>query len=161
MVNKLVVSIADMCVSKDPSAFLITYSLGSCIGVSIYDPVVKVGGLLHLMLPESKIAPDKAEKNPCMFADTGVPVLFKEAYKYGADKKRIIIKIAGGAQVMDASGFFNIGKRNYMALRKIFWKNGVLINNEDIGGNVNRTMRLEIATGRLCLKVSDKGEIEL
>ena len=161
MASKLVVGIADMCVSKDPSAILITYSLGSCIGVSIYDPVVKVGGLLHLMLPESKIVPDKAEKNPCMFADTGVPLLFKEAYKYGADKKRIIIKIAGGAQVMDASGFFNIGKRNYMALRKIFWKNDVLISKEDIGGNVNRTMRLEIGTGCVYLKVSDRGEIEL
>ena len=161
MAGKLVVGIADMCVSKDPSAVLVTYSLGSCIGVSIYDPVVKVGGLLHLMLPESKIAPDKAEKNPCMFADTGVPLLFKEAYKYGADKKRMIIKIAGGSQVMDASGFFNIGKRNYMALRKIFWENDVLINKEDIGGNVNRTMRLEIGTGRVYLKVSDSGEIEL
>ncbi len=161
MNKKIIVGIADMRVSNDPSAILVTYSLGSCIGVSIYDPVAKVGGLLHFMLPESKIAPDKAEEKPFMFADTGVPLLFKEAYKYGGNKRRMIIKIAGGAQVMDASGFFNIGKRNHIALRKILWGNNVLIDKEDIGDNVNRTMRLEIGTGRVFLKISGGKEKEL
>ncbi len=161
MASRIVVGVADMKVSNDPLAALITYSLGSCIGVSVYDPAVNVGALLHFMLPESKIALDKARKNPYMFADTGVPLLFKEAYKYGAEKRRMVVKIAGGAQVMDASGFFNIGKRNYMALRKICWKNGVFVDSEDIGGNVNRTMRLDIATGRLYLKISGSSETEL
>ncbi len=81
---KIIVSIADMKVTKNPDDTLITYSLGSCIGVAIYDPFVKVGGLLHFMLPDSRIDPQKAQRNPWMFADTGIPSLFKEAYKLGS-----------------------------------------------------------------------------
>lgn len=158
---KLIVGIADMKVANDPSATLVTYSLGSCIGVAIYDPAIRVGGLLHFMLPESQIDLQKAQKNPWMFADTGVPHLFKEAYKFGAEKRRMQVKIAGGSQILDDSGFFNIGKRNYMALRKIFWTNGVLIHAEDIGGNVNRTVSLELLSGKVSVKISGDGVKEL
>ncbi len=158
---KLIVGIADMKVSNDPNATLITYSLGSCIGVSIYDPAVGVGGLLHFMLPESKIDHQKAHTNPFMFADTGIPILFTEAYKFGAEKRRMQVKIAGGSQILDESGFFNIGKRNYMALRKLFWTNGVLIHAEDIGGNVNRTVSLDLRSGKVQVKTSGDGVREL
>ncbi|MBN1841798.1 MAG: chemotaxis protein CheD [Deltaproteobacteria bacterium] len=155
------VGIADMKVSDDPAATLITHSLGSCIGVAIYDPVAKVGGMVHYMLPESKLDSNKAKSQPLMFADTGIPLLFKACYKLGAEKKRIISKVAGGSQIIDASGAFNIGKRNYAALRKIFWRNNVLVDAEDVGGTSNRTMRLNIATGELALKVYGRGEIIL
>jgi chemotaxis protein CheD len=158
---KKIVGIAAMEVCKDIQTGLITYSLGSCIGVAIYDPVAKVGGLLHYMLPESKIDPHKAQKNPYMFADTGIPLLFREAFRYGASKGRIIVKVAGGSQILDDTGFFNIGKRNYMALRKILWKNNILIKAEDIGGQVSRTLRLELATGKVWLKYSGEVEREL
>ena len=151
------VGIADMKVSNNPEDTLITHALGSCIGVIVYDPVVKVGGLLHFMLPESKVNPQKAKENPYMFADTGVPLLFKTCYKYGAEKKRMIVKVAGGAQIMDEAGHFNIGKRNYAMLRKIFWRNGVLIKAEDVGGMVNRTVELDIATGEVRLKIPGQG----
>ena len=98
---KVIVGISDMKVSNDPNATLVTYSLGSCIGISIYDPVVKVGGLLHYMLPESSIDGAKAEKNPYMFADTGIPNLFKESYRFGAKKQRMRVIVAGGAQILD------------------------------------------------------------
>ena len=150
-----------MKVSRQAEADLITYSLGSCIGVVVFDPVARVGGLLHFMLPESQIDPEKAKRNPWMFADTGIPVLFKEAYKYGAEKSRLIVKVAGGSQIMDDKGFFNIGKRNYAAMRKIFWRNNVLIKAEDVGGMVNRTVRLEMSTGRVWMKTSGEGEREL
>jgi len=153
----VVVGIADMKVSKDPTATLVTHSLGSCIGLAVYDPVAGVGGLLHYMLPGSDLDPEKAKENPLMFADTGIPHLFKACYKLGAEKKRMVCKVAGGSQIMDASGTFNIGKRNYTALRKIFWRNNVLVDAEDVGGACNRTMWLEIATGALKLKVSGKG----
>jgi len=146
-----------MKVSDDPGVTLVTHSLGSCIGLAVYDPVAKVGGMLHYMLPESELDTKKAKTRPFMFADTGIPVLFKACYKLGASKGRMIVKVAGGAQVMDASGVFNIGKRNYAALRKIFWRNKVIIDGEDIGGTVNRTMRLSVATGELSLKVSGQG----
>ncbi len=158
---KIIVGMADMKVSNEPEATLITYALGSCIGVTLYDPVVKVGGMLHFMLPDSQIDPEKGEKKPWMFANTGIPQLFQEAYKLGADKRRLSVKVIGGAQVMDDSGFFNIGKRNYMTLRKMFWTNNVLIRAEDVGGSVNRTVRLEVSTGRLWVKTSGSGEKEL
>ncbi|NVM22086.1 MAG: chemotaxis protein CheD [Desulfobacterales bacterium] len=146
-----------MKVSNDPSEVLVTHSLGSCIGVAVYDPVVRAGGLLHFMLPESELDHGKAKAKPLMFADTGIPLLFKSCYKLGAVKSRMIVKVAGGSQIMDQSSVFNIGKRNYAALRKMFWRNNVLIDAEDVGGTVNRTMRLSIATGELSLKVSGKG----
>ena len=143
-----------MQVSNGPDANLITYSLGSCIGVSIYDPVAKVGGLLHFMLPESTLDEAKARKNPFMFADTGIPALFKEAYRLGAAKQRMKVIVVGGAQVLDQKGFFNIGKRNHMAVRKIFWKNKVMIDYEEVGGNVNRTIKLLINNGEAWIKTS-------
>jgi len=150
----IIIGVSDMKVSNDVQASLITYSLGSCIGVAIYDPVVRVGGLLHFMLPDSTLDKAKAEKNPFMFADTGIPALFKATYKLGAEKKRMRVVVVGGAQVLDQKGFFNIGKRNYMAVRKIFWKNKVMIDYEDVGGNLNRTVRMDIHNGDIWVKVS-------
>jgi len=158
---KIIVGIADMQITNDPDATLITYSLGSCIGVAIYDPAARVGGLLHYMLPDSSIDLQKAQQNPWMFADTGIPLLFKEAYKLGAEKKRLQVKIAGGSQIMDESGYFNIGKRNHMALRKIFWKNNVLIQSEEIGGSVNRTLAVELSSGKVWIKTSGDGTREI
>ncbi len=158
---KVVVGISDMKVSNKPGDVLITYSLGSCIGVVIWDPVVKVGGMLHYMLPDSNLDKERSEQRPFMFADSGIPLLFKETYKIGAVKSRLIVKAVGGSQVMDANGVFNIGKRNYTMLRKIFWKNKVMISKEDIGGAVNRTVSLEIGSGITRLKVSGRGEFEL
>ena len=150
-----------MGVSSDPEATLITYALGSCIGVSLYDSVAQVGGLLHFMLPESKLDPQKAQKNPWMFADTGIPLFFKELYRLGGEKGRLRVTVCGGAQVMDAEGFFNIGKRNYMALRKLFWMNNVLIQAEAVGGQVNRTVRLELSSGKVWVKTSGEQEREI
>ena len=149
---------ADMRVTDRPDATLVTFSLGSCIGLSIYDPVAKVGGLIHYMLPEAKIDPVKARQRPFMFADSGIPMLFKKSYELGAKKQRLQIKAAGGSQILDDNGYFNIGKRNYAALRKLFWRNNVMIDKEDIGGNVNRTMYLSLEDGTVKLKISGKRE---
>ena len=158
---KQIVGVADMKVSNCPAESIITYSLGSCIGVVIYDSVVRVGGILHYMLPESSLDKDKAFARPYMFADSGIPRLFKSAYQMGAAKKRIKIYVAGGAEILDQKGFFNIGKRNYMALKKMFFKNKVIINKQDVGGNVNRTVRLEIATGDIYVKTSGSKEVKI
>ena len=158
---KIIVGISDMKVSNKPDDVLITYSLGSCIGVVVWDPVAKVGGLLHYMLPDSSLDKDKAEEKPFMFADTGIPRLFKETYKFGAIKNRLIVKAVGGSQIMDNAGIFNIGKRNQAVLRKMFWKNQIMLAKEDVGGKGNRTVSLEIGTGITHLKVSGRGEFEL
>lgn len=156
----LVVDIADLQVSNDPRAQLVTYSLGSCIGVTVWDPEAQVGGMIHYTLPDSSIAPEKAKARPAMFANTGVPTLFRLAYELGASKKRMIVKVAGGASLLDDNGTFNIGKRNYLTLRKIFWKNGVLIDAEHVGGALSRTVRLRVDTGRVTLKTQGQ-EVEL
>jgi len=160
-VINLVVGVADCQVSNQREDVLVTYALGSCIAVAIHDPVAGVGGLLHYMLPESAISPAKAGENPYMFADTGIPLLFRRSYECGADKRRLVVRVAGGAQVMDPEGVFNIGKRNYLALRKILWKAGVLLQGEDVGGNLSRTVRLEVGSGRFWLRGPGSLEKEL
>src|SRR5919109_4013944 len=96
---RYIVGVADMKISVQPGDQLITYALGSCLGIAIHDPVAKVGGLLHVMLPLSTIDPAKAAENPSMFVDTGVPQLFISCYKAGAQKHRLVVKVAGGASV--------------------------------------------------------------
>jgi len=155
-----VVDIADSVVSADPNDTIITYSLGSCIGVTLWDPEVRVGGMIHYMLPESSLSPEKAKLKPAMFADTGIPALFRAAFDLGAVKKRLIVKVAGGSQLLDDNGTFNIGKRNFIMLRKLFWKNNVLIDADHVGGSISRTIRLNVGTGKVTLKTRD-GEIEL
>jgi chemotaxis protein CheD len=145
----ITVGIADCKVSNDKSSCLVTHALGSCMAVTIFDPVVYVAGLLHIMLPESSLDRAKAADQPYMFADTGVPALFHAAYAKGAEKKRLIVRLIGGAQVMDSKGVFNIGKRNHLACRKILWAAGVMVHGEAVGGTTSRTVRLEVGTGRL------------
>jgi chemotaxis protein CheD len=158
---QVVVGVADMKVSNQQGEVLVTHALGSCIGVAIYDPAVKVGGILHFMLPDSTLDSGKAQEQPHMFADTGLPQLFRECYRLGAQKSRLRVKIAGGSQVLGNREFFQIGRRNYAALRKIFLKNNVLIDNEDVGGTRARTLFLEIATGNVWIKVMGQNTIEL
>ena len=155
------VGIADCQVSENANSTLVTHALGSCIAVSIYDPVVQVGGLLHYMLPESSIDQQKAKQQPFMFADTGIPALFHAAYAKGAEKRRMVVRVVGGAQVLDPKGVFNIGKRNYLACKKILWAAGLLIHAEEVGGGISRTVRLDVSTGKLWWRGPAEPEQEL
>lgn len=157
----IVVGVSDMKVSKNPESILFTHSIGSCIGIAIYDPMVRVGGLLHFMLPDSDIDPVKAKNKPCMFADTGIPLLFKSVYKLGGKKQRMKIIVVGGSQVNDRQEFFNIGKRNYMAVRKMFWKNNIITSYQHVGGNSNRTIKMSVKDGHTWINVSGEGVIEI
>ncbi len=121
----LVVRVADMLASKDPHADLVTYCLGSCLGIAIYDPVTQTGGLLHVMLPDSNIAPAKRHSSPFMFVDSGVPRLFQAVYELGGERSRLEIKVAGGSQFMDQQGVFNIGERNRAALTRLLARHGL------------------------------------
>lgn len=140
---------------------IVTHALGSCLGITIYDPVAQVGGMLHVMLPSSEINPDKAKANPYMFVDTGVPAFFRAMYDSGALKGRLVVKVAGGANVQaGGTDRFAIGKRNMIMLRKLLWKNGVLIESEEVGGSIARTMHLEVGSGRVWIE-SDGTKREL
>ena len=159
--NPLVVGIGECQVTGNAKDVLITYALGSCIGIAIHDPVAGVGGLLHLMRPESTINPERAQQSPYVFADTGIPLLFRRAYECGAQKNRLTVSVAGGAQVLDEQAVFNIGKRNHAAVRNIRWKAGLLIKSEAVGGTAARTMRLDIGTGQVWLRTSGEADCEM
>jgi len=147
---RYVVEVADMKMGKKGD-MLVTHALGSCLGLMVYDPVAKVGGLLHAMLPLSKINPKKAETNPCMFVDTGVPKLLEEVYKMGGQKSRLVVKGAGCGQPLGKNEMFKIGERNYTVLRKLLWKNGILLDAQDIGGSASRTVHQDLSTGRIVI----------
>jgi len=155
-VKTIVVGISDMKVSNNPDEVLITYSLGSCLGVIIYDPVVRVAGMLHSMLPLSKIDPHKATVSPYMFVDTGIPLLFKQAYSLGAEKNNITVKAVGCSSLLDEKGFFKIGERNFTVLRKLLWKNNILIEKQDIGGSMSRTVSIIVGNGDVKIKSAGK-----
>ncbi len=139
---------------------IVTHALGSCLGLMVYDTEAFVGGLLHAMLPLSKINPEKAKANPFMFVDTGVPILFKELYKLGGDKKRMKVKAAGCGSPMGDNEIFKIGQRNYTVLKKILWKNKVLLEADDVGGTKSRTVHFNLKTGQTIIK-SGQQEWEL
>ena len=152
MKKRVVIDISDAKVSSDQTDVLTTYSLGSCIGVALYDPVAHVGGMLHYQLPTSTIDKPKAQKNPFMFADTGMMILIKKLLSMGAGKKRMNVKIAGGANMQTGPKGFDIGKRNYLSIRKILWKEGLFIDAEDIGGSSPRNMYLNMGDGSVTVR---------
>lgn len=127
---------------------IVTHALGSCLGLMVYDPEVCVGGLLHAMLPLSKINPEKAKANPYMFVDTGVPALFKMLYELGGQKQRMIVKAAGCGNPLGKNEMFKIGERNHTVLKKLLWKNNILLEKEDVGGTSSRTVHFDITTGQ-------------
>ncbi len=147
------VGIAEMKVARGADDLIITHALGSCLGITAYDPTARVGGLLHAMLPQGSLNAEKAAENPYMFVDTGLPRLFEACYRAGAIKNRMIITVAGGAAMKSVGGggddFFQIGKRNIIMLRKTLWSEGILVKASDVGGAVARTLTLEISTGEV------------
>jgi len=150
--GRITVGVADLQVSSDPHAHIITHALGSCIGVTIYDPAVRVAGMLHFMLPSGRGNEEKAAANPAMFGDTGVPLLFRRCYELGAAKERLIVCAAGGAEVMNDCGQFKIGTRNRTILRQLFWKNNILLAADETGGNISRTLQIDLGDGRVTIR---------
>lgn len=144
-----VVGVSDLKVSDNPEDIIITHALGSCLGITAFDAVAGVGGMVHVMLPLSKSDPEKAQQKPAMYVDTGLQWLLNEVYDLGARKDNLEIIVAGGASMKREEGddYFKIGKRNFTTLRKLLWKNGFMIAKQDVGGHISRTMTLVIADG--------------
>ena len=159
--RELVIGMGEGQVSRDPDAVLVTYALGSCIALMLHDPVAHVAGMAHYILPDSTQSAANSNSFPWKFADTAVPFLLRSALEQGADRRRLVVLAAGGAQVMDDNSMFNIGKRNCLALRKALWKFGLIAHAEDTGGTIVRTVRLEVASGRVRLQSLRGGRWEL
>lgn len=159
---KTVVGVSDLRVSDNPDETIITYALGSCLGIAIYDKKNQIGGLLHVMLPLSKADKEKAAKKPEMYVDTGVTKLLKLCFEMGAEKEHMVISVAGGASMKqtDREDYFKIGKRNFTILRKLLWKNGFMIEKKDVGGSNSRTMSLRISDGFVSVNKKPIGSAE-
>ena len=155
------VGMADYKVGKAP-ATVISYGLGSCIGISLYDPQTKVGGLLHIMLPDSTQA--RASDNPAKFADTGLPLMLKDVLAMGASRARLVAKIAGGAQMFafaNATDIMRVGARNAEASKKMLKSLGIKLVAEDTGGTYGRTVSINLEDGLYTVKTINKGEIQI
>jgi len=155
------VGMADYKISRNPNS-LISYGLGSCVGIALYDGVNKIGGLAHIMLPDSTQA--RVSENPAKFADTALPLMLSEMIKMGAMKGRITAKIAGGAQMFtfaNATDVMRVGERNTAAVRMLLKKMDIRLLADDTGGNYGRTVELKTDTGIYRVKTIAQGEKEL
>jgi chemotaxis protein CheD len=151
---------AEFRISVDAGETLVSYALGSCMGVVAHDPAVGVGGILHFMLPDSTWNPEKALMQPSMFGNTGIEKFIQELFNRGASRKTLRMKLAGGSSMRNGGEFFNIGKRNFLMAKRVLWKNGILVLGEDVGGESSRTIRLVMSTGKVWIK-DGSGEREL
>ncbi len=158
--SNITVDISDMKIATKPDDVIVTYSLGSCVGLTLYDPIAGIGGMIHCMLPLSKIDKEKAKLKPYMFVDTGVADMLGKLYALGVQRQNIIAKVAGAGSPLGKEETFRIGQRNYTILRKFLWKNNILIEKEDVGGSKARTLYLYLKDGRTTVKSEGK-EVEL
>jgi chemotaxis protein CheD len=159
-VQRVVIGVGDMAVSNNIGTMLSTYALGSCIGVIAYDTGAKCGGILHLMLPEASVSPQKAATQPAMFADTGLPLFFKRMMGLKAERARMKLFIAGGASVIAGQDPFKIGERNTRFTMNFTTQNLLNVVKTDTGGSVNRTVHLELSTGNVTL-ISPTGKVSV
>ncbi len=156
--QRVVIGVGDVAASNSTSVTLSTYALGSCVAVVAYDPPAHAGGILHLMLPESAIAPDKAAIQPAMFADTGFPVLLDKLAGLRADARRCKLFLAGGASVMQGTDPFKIGARNIEAVKQHVTQRGLCVVAVALGGVVNRTVHLDINSGLVTVRTPNSVE---
>lgn len=155
------VGMADLKAGKSPDS-IISYGLGSCVGIALYDAQVKIGGLAHIMLPDSTQA--RATDNQAKFADTAIPVLLDQVIRLGASRSRITAKIAGGSQMfsfVQTTDIMRIGDRNAEAVRSVLKSLSIKLLVEDCGGNYGRTVELLLDSGIFLIKTVDKGEKRL
>ena len=151
--ERVVVGVGDMAVSNNSNVVISTYALGSCVGIVAFDASARVGGMLHIMLPDSTLTPEKAARQPSMFADTGLRAFFRALYGLKVNKRTLRIFLAGGANVLSGSDFFKIGERNIKAVKGILDRERLPIVGEDLGGLNNRTLHFSLSAGTLDIKL--------
>jgi chemotaxis protein CheD len=147
--NSIRIDVGELHVSNDSTQTLLTYALGSCIGLAVHDVRMKVGGLAHIQLPDSPKEWNSRPEGVWAYADRAIPELFNRLYAYKANRRDLRIVMAGGASILDATNFFQIGRKNYLSVKKLLWRDGYIASAEATGGTEWRTMRLEIGTGRV------------
>ena len=156
------VNFSESKISTNPSETLVAFSIGSGIGVSMYDPVTGVGAVLNFVLPDSAtILPERAKHLPCMFADTGMQTLLDALTDIGVKTEIMKVVIAGGAHILDQPAGFNIGLKNHQAVASILFRKNIVLHHEDIGGSSRRTLSLDIRSGCSTIQTLGKGEANI
>jgi chemotaxis protein CheD len=160
-VSTIFVGVGEIGVARQPGEVLKTMALGSCVAVVLLDKATRIIGMDHVALPESSISPERARERPGYFADTGIPALLAAMAKVGARRESIIVKLMGGAAVLDPNNTFNIGKRNALAIKKILWSQRMGAVAEDLGGTISRTVAVDVDKGRVVLSSPGKPDWEI
>ena len=157
MESKITIGIADMKMAQS-SGMLITYALGSCIGICLYDQKIKLGALIHIMLPLNMEA---GRTHPLKYADTGIKETLKAMEAKGASRSRMTVKIAGGAKMFEVNGgnLGNIGQRNIESVHLNLKKEGIRLLKEDVGGSVARTLLFDVNSGLGCVRSYGRAEL--
>lgn len=153
-----VVGISDCKVATDPADSVVTYALGSCVGLALYDRQARVGGLLHVMLPESRLRSSSREFNPFMYADSGFCEFLKAMIARGGRKERIEARAAGGANMLRHSDVLDIGRRNSEAILGMLALERLPVLGTSLGGVVGRSMTLRLSDGTVTVRLLGRGE---
>lgn len=151
--GQIILGVGDYGASNRSGEDVKTFALGSCVSVILLDPKTRTVGMVHVALPESSINKQKSLEKPGYFADTGIPALLAAMAKFGCNPKGkgMVVKLCGGANVMDTNDTFQIGKRNALSIKKVLWKYGMGPVAEDLGGNFSRTVSVSVDTGEIIL----------
>ncbi|SHJ31348.1 chemotaxis protein CheD [Parasporobacterium paucivorans] len=160
MNKNITVGIADMKIARGEGT-IVTHALGSCIGITFYDPMIRLGAMVHIMLPECRNIKDTSVFK---YADSGIKETLRKLSAYGGSRARMECKIAGGAKMFEFKGggeLGNIGLRNAESVRRILKQEGLTLRGEDTGSNYARTMSLELHTGNVTIKTYGRAEISL
>lgn len=155
--KRMIVGIADMKMSRG-DGMLVTYALGSCIGICLYDPKIQLGALIHIMLPLNM---ETGRTSPMKYADTGIRETIKMMEAKGASKARLTAKIAGGAKMFEIAGgtFGNIGQRNIESVRMVLKREGIRLLKEEVGGTIARTLLFDVSNGLGCVRCHGKPDL--
>ncbi|MCB0281024.1 MAG: chemotaxis protein CheD [Calditrichae bacterium] len=153
------VGVGEIGVSNKPGTVVKTYALGSCVALIFIAPKLNAVGMAHIALPESTYANGKAKSLPGYFADVAIPHLIEKFKAFGVKKNsEVIVKMTGGAKIMDPDERFNIGKRNVLAAKKMLWKYKLGAIAEDVGKNFSRTVSVSVDTGKITVSSPGRGE---
>jgi chemotaxis protein CheD len=152
--QSITVGVGDLAAVNNPNTTLSTYALGSCIGVCLYDPTTRIGGLLHFMLADSSINPQKALSHPAMFADTGMVEFLRVLGTFKVDRHNLKAFIGGGACMLAAKDIFKIGERNAVKIKSILKNLSIPVVIEDVGGDQNRTVHFKLSAGSIDVKTA-------
>ena len=159
----IVLGVGEYGTVSNPGDVIKTFALGSCVAVVVMDRSQRVVGMLHVALPSSKTNPERAKTDPGYFADTGIPELLDRMVEAGTKRgdTDLIVKLAGGAKVLDVGNKFDVGKKNQLAVKKALWAHGLTPRAEDLGGAISRTVEVDIDRGRMVISTTHREPWEI